>query len=471
MRTRCADDGASGAAATRRPAARNLLLVSIDTLRADALGVYGGKRRATRFLDAFARRSTVFESAWTHSPKTAPAHMSMLTGLPPSVHGVGNLNTEGSQTLSDDVRLLPEVLHGAGFRTAGFTDGGNMKGTLGFARGFEEFDDEGGAFDVRAQEVADWIEGARSGGRPWFCFLHTYAVHDPYLPPQPFVDAFAKDYDGDILHERRSIEAAIARGDDRAPNLTGHDKFVWNYWFRVDESDPDDLEHLHDLYTAGVAYMDRVIGAFLKQLEDAGVLEDTLVVITSDHGEEFGEHGGVRHDQLYVECTHVPLVVHLPRDLAKGRRIAGTVRHIDLVPSVLELLGVDDDPGALRLGHSWAGWLRGEATEDERTVLGEHRSRRRTGLDTFSLREGDLVLHERPVDGDGARQVFDRADDPGERKPLDDAAVVNRLAARLAEERDQLARLAGTIGPGGAIELTPELRAELESLGYLRGDE
>jgi arylsulfatase A-like enzyme len=457
----------AGTPAGERVAPRNLLLISIDTLRADALGTYGSKTGATPNIDAFAARSIVFESAWTHSPKTAPAHMSMFTGLPPSVHGVGNLNTSLAQQLPKSIRTLSQALQDSGFRTAAFTGGGNVKGSLGFARGFDSYDDLGEPLDAKLRKVEPWIRSAEQADQPWYCFLHTYHIHDPYFPDEPFASRFTRPaYSGPILSTRAAVQAAIDRGDDLAPTMKGHEKITWNYWYRVRQDNAEDLEHLRNLYTAGVAHMDELVGAFLARLARQGVLDDTLVVFTSDHGEEFGEHGEVRHDQLWVECAHVPLVVRLPGEYGAGLRIPETVRHVDLTPSILDLLAIEGH-GLEPLGASWAGWLEpGAERGAPRLVIGEHQSRRETPLDVFSVREEHLLLMDRI----GTVELFDRRHDRREKRPVKWPKVQDRLATLLAENRAAHAALASVVGAGGRIEMTPELRAELEALGYVGGD-
>jgi arylsulfatase A-like enzyme len=446
------------------PVAKNLLLISIDTLRPDVLGVYGGKRGATPRIDTLARRAIVFDNAWTHTPKTAPAHMSMFTGLPPSVHGVGNLNTSGAQRLPASIRTLSEVLQDAGFATGGFTGGGNVKGSLGFDRGFDVFDDENDAFGAKLERVRPWIEKADASGQPWYCFVHTYHTHDPYFPEPAWMKRFVKPgYDGKILSTRAAIQAAIEAGDDLAPTMKGHEKITWNYWYRVNEKSPKDLAHLFDLYTAGVAHMDKLVGDFLERLERKGLLDDTIIVFTSDHGEEFGEHGEVRHDQLWVECAHVPMLLCLPGALHGGTRIPEVVRHIDLTPSLLDLLDVRDH-GLEPIGVSWADWLApGSDRGAPRSVIGEHQSRRENPLDVFSLREEHLLLMDRA----GTVELFDRRQDRLEKAAVARPKVQERLETTLAEHRATFAALAAKVGRGEAIEIDDALRAELEALGYL----
>ncbi len=445
-------------------APRNLLLISLDTLRADALGIHGSERGASPHLDAFAARSVVFERAFSHSPKTAPSHHSLFTSLEPRVHGVGNLDTASASSLPPEAVPLAETLAARGFRTAAYTGGGNIKALLGFDRGFEIYEDGPGTLVGKLEQSARWVErvGALDGVR-WFLFFHTYYIHDPYLVPAELAQRFTDpNYAGRILGVRRDLMARIQGGEDLAPQRGGSENVTANFWLRVDESDPRDWAHLHDLYIAGVAEADQRVGAFLQRLERAGHLEDTVVVITSDHGEEFGEHGRLRHDQLWQEILHVPLIVRLPGDAHGGTRISTPVAHIDFAPSMLELLDVADTT-LLRRGQSWAAWLaRPQRAPQDRLLFAEHRSRRERPLDTFAVRSGGWLLLS---DTEG-EHVRDLRADPLELHPLSDS---ERAAALRGIAEEQIAAqdaLANTLSAPGDVVIDAATRAELEALGY-----
>ena len=448
--------GGSGAAP-----AKNLLFISIDTLRADALGSYGNQRGASPQLDAFAQRSVLFEQAWSHSPKTAPSHMSMLTGLPPRAHGVGNLNTAGASVLGEEVPTMAEILAARGFRTAAVTSGGNVKSALGFDRGFEIYQDQGRPLAQNLPVAERWL-GERDADERWFLFFHTYEVHDPYFPAAQDIARFADaDYAGDIVGERAELNARIAAGQDLAPNATGHDHLLINYWRRADLEDPVDLRHLHDLYLAGLAGADRELGAFLRRLEQRGLLDETLVVITSDHGEEFGEHGRTLHDQLWREVLHVPLIVRLPDDRGAGARIQADVRHMDLLPSVLQLLDVPHPLGSLP-GESWAAWVDEPEAARPRPAFAEHRSRREHDLDLWTLRTDGWLLHA----GREGTSLHQLDEDPAEVEPLEDEAQRARLEELRLHELGRLQELAARFATGEGVVVDAETRAELEALGY-----
>ena len=444
------------------PPSRNLLLISLDTLRADALGSYGSERGASPFLDAWAARSVRFDRAWSHSPKTAPSHMSLFTGLPPRVHGVGNLESAGVRRLGDDVPTLAEILQQRGFATAGFSSGGNMKGSLGFDRGFERFEDESRPLMEKLAAAQRWLS-RRPPDRRWFLFLHTYHVHDPYLPPPQVARRFTDPgYAGRIVGDRARLEALMESGDDLAPELEGYNRFVANYWNRVDSEDPADVRHLHDLYLASTAAMDAKLAGFFAWLEQSGHLEDTLVVITSDHGEEFGEHRSLRHGQLWREVLHVPLLVRLPGDHAGGLVLEDDVRHVDVAPSLLELLDVPDT-APLRLGESWAPWIAEPERAAPRPVYSEHRSHRDLSLDLWSLRADGWLLHQ---DRDGLK-LHHLEQDFDELRPLEDDERRRALEDLQKRELGRLQALVDRFATGEGVELDAETRAELEALGYL----
>lgn len=350
------------------PEARgSVILISVDTLRADHLSCYGYHRPTSPFIDSLAARGTLFENAIVQVPGTLPSHMSMLTGLLPAEHDV--FPPDG--VLSDDIPLVAELAAAAGVRTAGFTEGGYMSGRYGFSRGFAQFDDSSHRLN------SDFEDGLRRGlgfletikpRQPFFLFLHTYAVHDPYLPPLPYAAWYLGHAPPAGNAERPPVPAGYdlvdssrARMDDRrarhvesrefvssvlppgAPLPTGPELSGFN---RGRVAVPHEAVAVYEaLYDATINYVDDLLREFFDRLEVLGLADSTTVIITSDHGEEFLEHGRLLHEQVYHECLHVPLIVVGP-DVAGGHRVSSLVMAVDLAPTVLDLLGVDP-PGKI----------------------------------------------------------------------------------------------------------------------------
>jgi arylsulfatase A-like enzyme len=313
---------------------RGILLLSIDTLRADRLGCYGHSRDTSPFLDELAARGVLFEQLIAQYPSTMTSHMSIFTGLYPREHAV----FAPAGQLAESIPTLPELLQRAGYRTAGFTEAGQMRGKHGFARGFDVFDDriEGrfGDFEQTLGRGLDFLR-ALEPGEPFFLFLHTYAVHTPYDPPAP--------YD------------ALYWSGDPPPIFppTGRNFLTVNT--RKLSLEPAAIEYFKALYDGSIRHADDLLRGFFADLEELGLADDLTVVVTSDHGEEFLEHGQLAHAQVYRETVHVPLIVVHP-ELSATRRVPHLVESVDLAPTVLELAGVEPPPMS---GHSLVPWLAG----------------------------------------------------------------------------------------------------------------
>ncbi len=319
---------------------RGYILISIDTLRADHLGAYGYERDTSPFLDSLAARGTLFERAVVQYPSTLTSHMSIFTGLYPQEHEV----LPPSTVLSAEIETLPEIFQRQGFRTAGHTEGGFMAAGYGFGRGFDEFTDTAYSSDTDVERTfrrgLDFLRSLEMDDS-FFLFLHTYAVHDPYEPPERFRSLFwpgdapaAADSSGELLRQ-------INQGSQSVSAET--------------------LRYYEAQYDATIRYVDEVLQEFVTELENLGLLGETTLVITSDHGEEFGEHGKVAHTQVYPECLVVPLLFVHPRQ-SEGLRVPDLVETVDLAPTLLELAGIEASDSFS--GRSLVGDLRGTRRED-----------------------------------------------------------------------------------------------------------
>ena len=297
----------------------NVVLISMDTVRADHLGAYGYDRETSPNVDRFAERATVFENAISQSAWTLPAHGSMMTGLYPSRLGVSHYPAKRGLP---KVRMLADSFHAAGYATGAFTGGGFVAAHFGFARGFDVYTSDGRRFEHNIDEAIDWLKQHQQ--RRFFLFLHGYDAHRPYFSlPE---DKAALGIPGKRPAERRG------------------------YCLKVGREKPNDLDVVLKYYDASIRHGDRSVGQFLNALTALGLADRTVVLITSDHGEEFYEHGHCDHVRfLYREVVNVPLLLRVPGHDSVAKRIPDVVpASISIAGTLLELVGVDasDFPGA-----------------------------------------------------------------------------------------------------------------------------
>jgi tetratricopeptide (TPR) repeat protein len=395
----------SGCAPAGTRAPRSVLLVTIDTLRADRLGAYGGKT-ATPVLDALAREGARFENAFAQSPLTLPSHSSILTGTYPTVHGVRD---NGRFRLPSEMETLAEMLKGQGYQTGAFVGGFPVDSRFGLDQGFDLYDDALGRSRSRVslaeRRAADVLTLARSwiagrGENRYFAWVHLFDPHAPYDPPEPFPDG----YEGEV------------------------------------------------------AYVD----AALKDLL-AAVSSEVLVAVTADHGEGLGEHGEKTHSLFIYDSTlRVPLLLRGP-GVPAGRVVEETARSIDLVPTILDLMGMGERCPRCQ-GRSLRAAIEGEALSPEPSYAETYFPRLNLGWSELrSLRVGGWKYIEAPEP-----ELYDVAADPGETRNL-----ASSNAGKLRELASELERLEETsAGAGGATEqvLDAETRSVLRSLGYLTAE-
>ena len=341
-----AGGGACGKAASPRG---RFIVISLDTLRADHLGAYGYARPTSPFFDSLTARGTLFENAIVQLPGTLPSHMSIFTGLYPAEHAV----YPPDAVLSPRILTLPEVFRAHGFRTVGHSEGGYMEGRYGFARGFEEWSEESPLIEVGGELVKSkeavrrtFRRGLESlermrGAQAFFLFLHTYSTHDPYDPPDAYRSLFWKDAPPPGAFAPTGLElTAFNRGQRRlAPNA---------------------LEYYRALYDGQIRYTDDVLKDFFAGLSRLGLDHTVTVILTSDHGEEFLEHGRMVHEQVCQETLHVPLLVLRPEQ-TEARRVAALVQSVDIAPTLYAMAGIPPEGRPPVSGRSLLGLLGGAA--------------------------------------------------------------------------------------------------------------
>jgi arylsulfatase A-like enzyme len=287
----------------------NLILISLDTLRADHLGVYGYGQPVSPNIDRIARDGVTFEQCIAPSAWTTPSHASLMTGLNPTSHGSGNI---GPAPLHDRLTTLAELIARNGYLTAAYTGGSSVSGAMGFFQGFDRYSDGAAGSHERQGAVEEvfalgqrWIE--RNGNRPYFLFLHTYEIHSPYQPPDSF-------------RRQLNLNQTLTRARFKDARLHTREVVA--------------------LYDAEIAYTDLVLGRFYDTLAAKGLLDNTVIMIVSDHGEEFMDHGGVNHAHtLYDELVHVPFILRSPQG-PHGLRIGEIVSLSDVFKTSLDLLDI-----------------------------------------------------------------------------------------------------------------------------------
>lgn len=447
---------ASACAPDPRDAPRPHVIVWLmDTLRADHLSCYGYARPTSPRLDALAAGGVLFEQAHVHSNWTQPSVASLLSARYPLAHAA-----DFSTRIPEDAELAAEWFGRHGYETAGFTTTVAVARRFGFAQGFETYGEldalrpmrererRAGA-DYDAERLVDaataWLDRRPPDARPFFLYLHGVDTHEPY-EPHPGYPAFGARYDGP-LDGSVQVQARIKRGEI-VPT-------------------PEDVQHLVDLYDGEIAYADAQLGRLVDALETRGLLEDVLLVVLSDHGQEFFERGetGHGHGNLLGELTHVPLVMHWPRGLPAGVRVPGLVRGIDVVPTLLALCGLPALPDAD--GRALVERVRAGGGADARADDPVFVQRARRDGPVFAVRTGDWVLVE--TEGVSAPVLYDAEPDAPDAGPVRGQAQVEAaLAEPLARWRALLeAREAAREG-GEGVPLDEPTRRALEELGYLR---
>lgn len=315
----------------------NVLLISIDTLRADHLSLYGYERLTSPHLDRWAKtQAVVFENAVSQAPSTLPSHISLLTGLNAFRHGVSHDPAPAS------LETLAEILQRSGYRTLAQTGGGYMHPAYGFAQGFDIYRYWLWGYE-RLQEFPNGIEAARGWiqsyrDRPFFLFFHTYEVHAPYRARQPFYDLLTggRKAPADLLW----MTTQPAGAEEGFQPRRGTDYRYGSADPSVTTSRTGSTAEAIDLYDSSIAFVDEGLAELWKLLEALDLDDDTLVVLTSDHGEAFGEHDLAGHGYLYDDNLLVPLVISFPGDRYAGHRVERQVRSIDVLPTILDAIGL-----------------------------------------------------------------------------------------------------------------------------------
>ena len=417
----------------------NIILLSLDTTRADRTSLYGYDKPTTPHLADFGKSSTRFDLAYAPMSCTGPTHATMFTGLYPLTHGL----ISNGRSLSPDKVTLAELLQRAGFQTAGVVGSFVMNRKFGFAQGFESYQDSflpehatfkakrwlgsdvSGGFDATANNTTDrairWLEESRSSLHPFFLFVHYFDPHEPYRAPPAYRKRFAHPYDAEI------------------------------------------------------AFMDAEIGRLLEKIDALGLMDDSLIIVTADHGQGLMQHGDPYHNaDVYEESVRVPLIFHWPGKI-RSQTITGPVELVDLVPTILDAAQVTAEVDESEHLLPWQGrslsyaLYDGGVTPTERSVF-LHRQHYNPGKmrdiavngSLFGIRRGGwkYVVGE----GEGRKELYDLTTDPREQKNL--VAEHPTIAAELSDRLTAWRQSAE--GAASPAALTSEDKEALEALGYIQ---
>ncbi|MHC4215013.1 MAG: sulfatase [Planctomycetota bacterium] len=449
----------------------NIIFILIDALRADRTGLYGYNRNTTTTIDAVAKGGVIFDRALSQSPWTQPSIASLFCSRYPSVHKVLNIKLaramRGGQAqkmpvFTDSFTTLAEVLHDSGYETAGFIANFLMSGYYGFAQGFDLYSDMPSrnlqaadvSGDVLNKEVVTWLKRRRSS-RPLFLYVHYMDVHGPYYSrPQfyePFFEQVEKMPDKRKLSEKQKQDLGYLAKVQAAPIVKRYNKLA------------EYLEFWSAFYDAGIREADLHVSELIADLKDSGIWDNSYVIITADHGEELQEHGYWDHGYtLYQTELHVPLIMCLPGGCSAGKRIKTTVRLIDIMPTLLDELGIPDVAGMQ--GHSFKDAISGHQTIQCVPAFSEAV---KVAPLKKSLYFGDwklIITKDRKT-----HELYNISDDPMEQKNVfaQNPEQARKLNGLLREQRKQNYRLALKT-EAAELSTTREQYEKLKSLGYVR---
>ena len=425
--------GCAGAAEPARP---NVILVTVDTLRADHMACYGYSRNTMPFVEGLAKQGILFSNAYSTSSWTAPSMASLATALYPREHGVlhGAAKQRNEQEVLDGKFLtLAEALKGAGYKTFGIFSTGHTTRKAGFDQGFDVFQSLGFAESPRPNQAAAEMKPLISKSSPYFLWIHYFDPHVPYTAREPWISAY-------------STNAAACAKWSGMDFLDQPEKKAEMTEFR---NDPTALQTLIDLYDSELGYTDHYIEDLFHMLE---IGEDSLVIVTADHGEQFMEHGRLYHaGSLYEPEVRVPLIIRLPSGRRAGEVVSRPVSNKDVFPTILDALGITASaPGSSLLQPQ---------TEPVYLELDLDQGRDWKGVRRNNWK---LLCH-----GSSKCELYDLSKDPGEKQSgteLEQEQADRMHAELLSWMETHPVFSAGRINQ----KLTNDQKEKLRSLGYLK---
>jgi choline-sulfatase len=415
-------------AASAKAAFPDVILITLDTTRADRMDFLGSQRGLTPNLDTLAKDGVVFTRAYSHVPLTPPSHATILTGTYPQYNHVDDFGSK----LGKDIPYLPDILHARGYQTAAFISSVILDPIVGsapgFDRGFDLYDagyhhrkpneDRYKSIERRADEIVRRAQAFldKRKPKPFFLWLHFYDAHDPYEPPEPFKSKYANaPYDGEI------------------------------------------------------AYTDSAVGKFLDYLRSKGLYEHTMISVMADHGEALGEHGETAHGVfLYDETIHVPLVMKFPGERSAGKRVDRRALLVDVTPTILQTVGLTV-PKEMQ-GESQVAELGAQPgvapPRDDRPAFAETvYPRKAFGFSSVrAMRTGKYLFIQAP-----RKELYDQLVDPGATTDL--SAKAKAVTDTLSQQTDEFRKRTASTTAGSTTPVDAQAQANLAALGYVASDD
>lgn len=453
-----------------------IILISVDTLRADAVSGFGAPPEQTPTMLQIGNDSIRFDTAVAPTHFTSASHATMLTGFSPYVHGTA-ITFSRTTAIPQTIPTIGSILQDAGYYTAGFTDAGQVIAKAGFDRGFDIFTAEANGIVDKIPKIEAFLDECKDKGKPFFLFAHTYRAHQPYRAPAHLLRNLLKNYFGVYADATRLAANTHAR--DAMEDPSKFEKLIGEL-SGARARKPADREFLHHLYNAGVTGADEEVKELITVLKNRDLYHRSMIIVTSDHGEAFFEHGVDSHKNVYDECLRVPLMIKLPGERFAGSRITETFPSVNLTPTILELAGVSHS--LTFEGRSVArGIMKGHISDDD-AFVNWHMSGADRIPRSFAVRSRSGKIIVETVGGtqgetgkDAARidsRYYNIVDDPAETKNLAEAPDAERLRLdeALAKAKQRWETLRKTYMPGGvtSVEISDQESSQLRGIGYFR---
>lgn len=438
----CGDESTTATNPPEKKERYNVLLISLDTLRVDHVGAYGYDRPVSPKIDRFAEKAIRFDRAYSHAPWTTPSHASLLTSLYPSALGLKKYPETG--TISERVETMAEYFKSQGYLTQAVTEGGMVHAQFGFAQGFDYYFQSARHVDHGVEAAVKWLD--QYGHHPFFFFFHTYDIHR-YDPPDEYRNLFVTQKDH-----------PLAKDEDLAKKIQNYDNSEF-----IKGLDEADLKYIIDLYDASIRWVDHYVAELLAYLQERDLLDRTIVVITSDHGEEFLERSRTGHGYSnFEEQIHVPLIVFHP-DLTPGSR-STLFRHIDVLPTLADAL---DMP----VRREWLGESLWPVMKN-----GDDKTRLNTRLNFCECGHSDYRSIQssrwKLIDNKAPRStsLYNLEKDPDEKSEVgEENPKVKRTLSQLLQQIETLNKKLSPQFAGDSVgtdELPEDLLNQLQELGY-----